>query len=110
MATSSQRSPPLLAVQPQLTCPGDPAIVELVAPVIAPGMLASHCCVHEGELRVTPLYIEGMSRNQQFGYWVVIDIVGLHAAVLELVAAVGIGLVGLTPDHEYATKSATVWF
>jgi len=92
MATSSQRSPPLLAVQPQLTCPGDPAIVELDAPVIAPGMLASHCCVHEGEPRVTPPYIEGRSRTQLFGYWVDIDTEGLPAAVLWFVAAVGIGL------------------
>jgi hypothetical protein len=45
-----------------------------------------------GEPSVTPPHIEGKSRTQLFGYWVDIDTEGLLAAVLWIVAVVGIGL------------------
>ena len=67
----------MLAVHPQPTCPGDAATVELEAPVIALGTVRSHCCVHEGEPKVTSPNIDGRSMTQLFAYWVTIDALGL---------------------------------
>src|SRR6267143_6359240 len=106
-ATSSHISP-LLAVHLQVTKPGDGTIVELDAPVIAFGTLRSHCCVHVGEPRVEPPYIDGKSKTKSFGYFVVIDIVGLLGVVLWRMAFVGIGLVWFTPEKEYAPTTACV--
>src|SRR6267378_7925832 len=80
-ATSSHISP-LLAVHLQVTKPGDGAIFELDAPVIASGTLTSHCCVQVDKPSVEPPYIDGKSSTQSFGYFVVIDIVGLLGLVL----------------------------
>ena len=82
IAASSQRSPLPLAVHLQMTWLGDAGVVELDAPVIALGMLISHCCVHVGEPSVTSPCIDGRSSTQLFGYFVVMDIVGLLEAVL----------------------------
>ena len=84
IAASSQESPPAFAVQLQVTDPADACDVELDAPVIAFAMLISHCCVHVGEPSVWPPYIDGKSRTQLFGFFVVIDMVGLLADVAEL--------------------------
>src|SRR6267378_7142076 len=81
IATSSDKSPPALAVQLQVTWPGNDATAELDAPVIAPGTLTFHSCVQLGEPRVTPPHIEGRSRTQLFEYCVVRATVGLVAAV-----------------------------
>lgn len=53
IAASSQSSPLPLAVQLHVAGPADVFTDELDAPVIAPAMLVSHCCVHVGEPRVT---------------------------------------------------------
>src|SRR5437667_10921830 len=60
---SSQRSPPPLAVQLQVTWPGVDVIFELEAPQIRFGKLTSHCCVHDGEPSVTPPQMDGRSKD-----------------------------------------------
>ena len=82
MATSSQRSPPPLAVQLHVAEPGEGVMVELDAPVIIFGTLMSHSCVHVGLESVFPPYIAGKSRTQLFGFAVVIDTVGLPPVAL----------------------------
>ena len=79
IAASSHMSPLPLAVQLQVTEPADACTVELDAPVTAFGMLVSHCCVQVGEPSVVPPYIDGKSSTKLFGYFVVMDIVGLLA-------------------------------
>ncbi len=91
IAASSQRSPVPLEVQPQVTKPAVALTVELDAPVIAPGTLTFHCCVQVGVESVLPPQIAGESKTQLFGNCVVIDIMGLPAAVLWVAALVGIG-------------------
>src|SRR5437016_2702663 len=100
IAASSQRSPLPLAVHLQMTWLGDAGVVELDAPVIALGMLISHCCVHVGEPSVTPPNIDGRSSTQLFGNFVVIDMVGLPGDVTWFVVLVGIGVVWSTPKKE----------
>jgi hypothetical protein len=53
IAASSHSSPLPLAVQLHVVDPANDFTNELDAPVIAPAMLASHCCVQVGEPRVT---------------------------------------------------------
>jgi len=94
IAASSQRSPPPLAVQLQVTSPADALTVELDAPVIAFGTLMSHCCVQVGLESVLPPYMDGESSTKLFGFCVVIDMVGLlPVALLWFVVLVGIGVV-----------------
>ena len=89
-AASSHESP-LLAVQPQVTVPGDGAIFELDAPVIALGMWMFQLCEQLGDPSVTPPHIDGESRTQLFGNAVAMAMVGLPATVLWFETAVGIG-------------------
>jgi hypothetical protein len=108
-ASSSHCSPPPLAAQPQVTRPADEASLELDAPVIALGRLASHCCPHVEEPSVTLPYIDGRSRTQLFGYFVVIDIAGLLLAEPEFPKALaGIGFAWSTPEKAYAPATAEV--
>jgi hypothetical protein len=106
-ATSSQKSP-RLAVQPSVTWPGDDAIFELEAPVMALGTLTSHCCAPAGEPSVTPPYIDGRSSTQLFEYFAAMEMDGLPAAVLCWVTAVGIGVPWSTPERAYAPITADV--
>jgi hypothetical protein len=76
IATSSQRSP-VFAVHLHVTAPGVGTILELDAPVITFGTLASHCCVHVGEPSVEPPYIDGRSSIQSFANFVVSVMIGL---------------------------------
>jgi hypothetical protein len=79
-ATSSHPLPPTLAVQLQVTEPGDDLIVELDAPVIVKDdTCVSHLCVQVGEPSVEPPKIDAESKTQLSEYAVVIDIVGLPA-------------------------------
>ena len=54
--------------------------------------------------------MDGKSSTQLFGFFVVIDMVGLLADVAELwfVILVGIGVVWSTPENEYAPTTADV--
>src|SRR5438876_3263662 len=105
---SSQRSPPPLAVQLQVTWPGVDVIFELEAPLIRFGKLTSHCCVHDGEPSVTPPQMDGRSRTQLFRYCVAMEIAGLPAPVAEVAAVVGIGFAWSTPEKEYAPTTTDV--
>ena len=98
-ATSSHESLPL-AVQEQVTEPGEGVALELEAPVIADARLVSHCCVQVGLESVFPPYIAGESSTQEFGYWVVRVTVGVAELLLEFVAVVGIGFVRFTSKKE----------
>src|SRR5438309_531424 len=80
IATSSQLSP-VLAVQLQVAEDADACIFELDAPVTAFGMLTSQLCVQVGDESVTPPHIDGESSTRLFGYFVVIDMVGLEAVL-----------------------------
>src|SRR5438309_10712089 len=101
-ATSSDKSPPPLAVQLQVTWPGAEATAELDAPVIPPGTLTFHSCAQLGAPRVTPPHIEGRSRTQLLEYCVVRDTVGLPGAVSYRVTTVGIGIPWSIPEKAYA--------
>jgi hypothetical protein len=108
IATSSHKSAPPLAVQPRVTWPGDDAIFELEAPVIAAGTLTSHRWVPVGVMRVTPPYVDGRSRTQLLEYFAVREMVGLPAAVLCWVTTVGTGSPWSTPETAYAPITADV--
>ena len=108
IATSSHKSPPPLVVHLQVTEDADAGTVELDAPVIALGMLMFQLCGQVGLESVMPLYIDGESRTRLFGYFVVIDMVGLLEAVLWFVVLVGIGVVWFTPEIEYAATTTDV--
>jgi len=94
IATLSHKSF-LLAVQLQLTRPSDSWIVELDAPVTGNGIglpvpLMFHRSTQVLLSSMTSPWIDVESITQLFGYWVVMDVVGVFVEPL-FAAVVGIG-------------------